>query len=82
MRVFIVEAGEVGFKTAQLLSREGHDVIVVEQTEDLGLGQVGAAESFGAVNAFGRTVLTLCMLLGRLEVIIALALLSPTFWRR
>lgn len=47
-----------------------------------GLGQVGASESFAAVNAFGRTVLTLCMLLGRLEVITALALFSPTFWRR
>lgn len=47
-----------------------------------GLGQVGAAESFAAVNAFGRVVLTVCMLLGRLEVITALALLSPAFWRR
>jgi trk system potassium uptake protein len=47
-----------------------------------GLGQVGAAESFAAVNDFGRVVLTLCMLLGRLEVITALALFSPTFWRR
>lgn len=35
MRVFIVGAGEVGFNTAQLLSREGHDVIVVEQNEEL-----------------------------------------------
>jgi trk system potassium uptake protein len=34
MRVFIVGAGEVGFNTAQLLSREGHDVIVVEQNEE------------------------------------------------
>lgn len=47
-----------------------------------GLGQVGASESFAAVNAFGRVVLTACMLLGRLEVITALALFSPTFWRR
>nr|MDQ3386936.1 Trk system potassium transporter TrkA [Actinomycetota bacterium] len=35
MRVFIVGAGEVGFNTAQLLSREGHEVIVVEQDETL-----------------------------------------------
>ena len=33
MRVFIVGAGEVGFNTAQMLSREGHDVIVVDQDE-------------------------------------------------
>ncbi|HZC02558.1 MAG TPA: TrkH family potassium uptake protein, partial [Gammaproteobacteria bacterium] len=47
-----------------------------------GLGQVGATESFEAVNAFGRVVLTGCMLLGRLEIFTALALLSPAFWKR
>src|SRR5829696_6181332 len=47
-----------------------------------GLGQVGASESFEAVNAFGRFVLTICMLLGRLELFTALALLSPAFWRK
>jgi trk system potassium uptake protein TrkH len=46
-----------------------------------GLGQVGASENFEAVNAFGRVVLTGCMLLGRLEIFTALALLSPAFWR-
>lgn len=35
MRIFIVGAGEVGFNTAQMLSREGHEVTVVEQKEDL-----------------------------------------------
>ncbi|MGB3681992.1 MAG: Trk system potassium transporter TrkA [Rubrobacteraceae bacterium] len=35
MRVFIVGAGEVGFNTAQMLSREGHEVTIVEQSEDL-----------------------------------------------
>lgn len=33
--MFIVGAGEVGFNTALLLSREGHDVVVVEQDEAL-----------------------------------------------
>ena len=47
-----------------------------------GLAQVGALENFEAVGAFGRLVLTVCMLLGRLEIFTALALLSPTFWRR
>jgi trk system potassium uptake protein TrkH len=47
-----------------------------------GLGQVGAAENFEAVNSVGRVVLTICMLLGRLEIFTALALLSPAFWRR
>jgi trk system potassium uptake protein TrkH len=47
-----------------------------------GLGQVGASESFEIVDPFGRGVLTVCMLLGRLEIFTALALLSPAFWRR
>jgi trk system potassium uptake protein TrkH len=47
-----------------------------------GLGQVGASENFEAVNSFGRAVLTICMLLGRLEIFTALALLSPAFWKR
>jgi trk system potassium uptake protein TrkH len=47
-----------------------------------GLGQVGASENFEAVDAFGRVVLTGCMLLGRLEIFTALVLLSPGFWKR
>jgi trk system potassium uptake protein TrkH len=35
----------------------------------------------GTVDAFGRFVLTGCMLLGRLEIFTALALLSPAFWK-
>ena len=46
-----------------------------------GLGQVGASESYEAINAFGRGVLTLLMLLGRLEIFTVLALFSPAFWR-
>ena len=47
-----------------------------------GLGQVGASESYEVVDPFGRVVLTACMLLGRLEILTALALLSPAFWKR
>jgi trk system potassium uptake protein TrkH len=47
-----------------------------------GLGQVGASESYEIVDPFGRVVLTACMLLGRLELFTALALLSPAFWKR
>ncbi len=47
-----------------------------------GLGQVGATESYEVVAPFGRAVLTVCMLLGRLEIFTVLALLSPAFWRR
>jgi len=47
-----------------------------------GLGQVGASENYEAVNAFGRVILTGCMLLGRLEIFTTLILLSPAFWKR
>jgi len=47
-----------------------------------GLGQVGATESYEIVDPLGRFVLTLCMLLGRLEIFTVLALLSPVFWKR
>jgi trk system potassium uptake protein len=47
-----------------------------------GLGQVRASESYEIVAPFERVVLTVCMLLGRLEIFTALALLSPAFWKR
>jgi trk system potassium uptake protein TrkA len=35
MRVVIVGAGEIGFNAARMLSREGHDVVVIDQSEEL-----------------------------------------------
>jgi trk system potassium uptake protein TrkA len=35
MRTVIIGAGEVGFNTARMLSHEGHDVVLVEQSEAL-----------------------------------------------
>ena len=35
MRVLVIGAGEVGFNAARMLSREGNDVVVVEQNEAL-----------------------------------------------
>ena len=35
MRTVIIGAGEVGFNTAKMLSREGHDVVLIEQNETL-----------------------------------------------
>ncbi len=47
-----------------------------------GLGQIGASESYEIVDPLGRFVLTVCMLLGRLEIFTVVALLSPAFWKR
>ena len=46
-----------------------------------GLGDVGAAEAYGAVPEGGRWILSALMLIGRLEVFTVLVLLTPAFWR-
>ena len=47
-----------------------------------GLAAVGATQNYAAIPAPGQLVLTLCMLLGRLELYTVLILLLPSFWRR
>ncbi|MBU1700742.1 MAG: TrkH family potassium uptake protein [Candidatus Eisenbacteria bacterium] len=47
-----------------------------------GLGSVGASETYSALPALGKILLTVCMLLGRLEIYTILVLFSPVFWRR
>ncbi|NRF68714.1 TrkH family potassium uptake protein [Aquincola sp. S2] len=47
-----------------------------------GLGAVGPAGNFGVLSDFQTWVCTLGMLLGRLELLSVLVLLSPQFWRR
>jgi len=47
-----------------------------------GFGEVGSSENLGAISAPGRVVMTVLMLVGRLEVFTVVALLAPAFWRR
>ncbi|MDR0275101.1 MAG: TrkH family potassium uptake protein [Burkholderiaceae bacterium] len=47
-----------------------------------GLGKVGPASNYAAMTGFQIWVLTLAMLLGRLELISVLVLFTPQFWRR
>ena len=47
-----------------------------------GLGEVGPAVNYGGLNPFQTAVLTLAMLLGRLELLSVLVLFTPQFWRR
>lgn len=46
-----------------------------------GFGVVGPTTTFSSINAFGESVLILCMLLGRLELFTLLVLIQPEFWR-
>ena len=47
-----------------------------------GLGAVGPAQNFSAIPIPGQFLLTLLMLLGRLELYTVLVILMPRFWRR
>jgi trk system potassium uptake protein TrkH len=47
-----------------------------------GLGAVGAVQNYAAIPAAGKAFLTLCMLLGRLELYTVLIILLPSFWRK
>ena len=47
-----------------------------------GLGAVGATQNFAAIPIPGQIILTLCMLLGRLELYTVLILFLPSFWKK
>jgi len=47
-----------------------------------GLGTVGPIDNFAHVPGFGKTVLIVCMLMGRLELFTVLVLFFPSFWRK
>ena len=47
-----------------------------------GLGKVGPAGNFAVLSDFQTWVLTIAMLMGRLELISMLVLFTPQFWRR
>ncbi len=46
-----------------------------------GLGAVGPMDNYANISAPGKGVLMICMLVGRLEILTVLALLTPAFWR-
>lgn len=46
-----------------------------------GLGLVGPVDNFAAIPAAGKYLLSLCMVLGRLELFAVLVLFMPAFWR-
>jgi len=48
---------------------------------NLGMGIAGVAGDFGGVSELGKVVLSVAMLLGRLEIFTLLVLFTPGFWR-
>ncbi|MFO7832259.1 MAG: potassium transporter TrkG [Desulfuromonadaceae bacterium] len=47
-----------------------------------GLGSVGPTDNYAHVPDFGKGILILCMLLGRLELFTVMVLFLPSFWRK
>jgi trk system potassium uptake protein len=47
-----------------------------------GLGQVGPATTYAALNDFQKWICTMAMLLGRLELFTLLIVFTPGFWRK
>jgi trk system potassium uptake protein TrkH len=47
-----------------------------------GMGSVGPFDNYDHLHAVAKWILSLCMLLGRLEFYSVLILLSPAYWRR
>ena len=47
-----------------------------------GLNAVGATQNYAAIPMPGQVILTLCMLLGRLELYTVLILFLPSFWKK
>ncbi|NIQ10291.1 MAG: TrkH family potassium uptake protein [Gammaproteobacteria bacterium] len=64
------------------LPSAGASVIATLSNIGPGLGSVGPVDNFAHVPAFGKLVLSFCMLLGRLELFTVLVLVFPSFWRK
>lgn len=47
-----------------------------------GLAKVGPVENFSAFSCFSKIILSLDMLIGRLEILPIMMLLAPVTWRK
>ena len=79
--VFVVGSLLLAVSGMDLVSA-GAAVIACLSNIGPGLGTVGPTDHFAAVPAFGKTVLIVCMLMGRLELYTVLVLFFPSFWRK
>jgi trk system potassium uptake protein TrkH len=47
-----------------------------------GIGEVGAAGNFHGLSVLSKLTLSLCMIIGRLEIFPILLLMTPSFWKK
>lgn len=81
MAVFVL-ASFIMAATGMDLTSAGGAVIATLSNIGPGIGSVGPVDNFAHVPAIGKVTLSLCMLLGRLELFTVLVLIFPTFWRK
>jgi trk system potassium uptake protein TrkH len=86
---FMLIYGAATMGLSMLLLFSGLDIVtafsaVVATVNNIGpgLGQVGPAGNFGGLSSFQTWVLSFAMLLGRLELLTVLVLLTGHFWRK
>ena len=79
--VFVVASVMVAASGMDLIS-SGAAVIACLANIGPGLGSVGPTDNFAHVPALGKSILLLCMLMGRLELFTVLVLFFPSFWRK
>jgi trk system potassium uptake protein TrkH len=81
MGVFIFASVLMSAAGLDMISAGG-SVIATLGVVGPGFGSVGPVENYAHIVPFGKSVLVLCMLLGRLELFTVLVLFFPTFWRK
>ncbi len=81
MAVFVI-ASFIMAGTGMDLVSAGGAVVATLSNIGPGVGSVGPADNFAHVPALGKVTLSLCMLLGRLELFTVLVLVFPTFWHK
>lgn len=81
MAVFVVSSGLMAFITRDLAVSVSAVAAALGNVGP-GFGSVGPLENYASMHVAGKSVLILCMLLGRLELYTLLVLLMPSFWKR
>ncbi len=86
---FMLIYGAVMVTLTMVLLASGLDVVtafsaIIANLNNIGpgMGRVGPAGNYGSFNDFQLAICALAMVLGRLELLSMLVLLTPAFWRR
>ncbi len=79
--IFVLASFLMTFFTPDLITAST-SVIATLGNIGPGLNAVGATQNYAAIPVTGQIILTLCMLLGRLELYTVLILFLPSFWKK